>query len=158
MLTRSKKGAIVMGSIVSFASLLTVLLTRPLSQYLAGNSGIGIELFDQLAHRGTSGIFLIIGIMLVILLWRIGVAAFIIYWLDERHYGVQGAIRWIIFGVIQSLVHEALLPHISDGVLFMPRELVDDVLSFFLLLLVYGLVFRLFPSAYQKQEASSTDP
>lgn len=157
MLLKSKKGAIVMGFIVSLTSLLTVILARYLSQHRSGGIGTGIELLDHLANRGSSGVLIIIAIMLIILAWRTGITAFIIYWLNATHYGYQGAIRWSIFGVIQALLHEALLPYISKIDSFIPQELADNVLSFFLILLVYGLVFKLIPSKPKDLEVQSAN-
>ena len=157
MLLKSKKGAIVMGFIVSLTSLLTVILARYLSQHRSGGNVTGIELLDHLANRGSSSVLIIIAMMLIILAWRTGIAAFIIYWLNETHYGYQGAIRWSIFGVIQALLHEALLPYISKSDSFIPQELADNVLSFFLLLLVYGLVFKLIPSKPKDLEVQSAN-
>ncbi len=49
----------------------------------------------------------------------IGIASFVVYRLDESHFGIRGAVRWVIFGIVSVLMlllQSAVRPHIQSWV------------------------------------------
>ena len=142
MLTKSKKGALIMGSIESLTSFVTGWLIRIITHLSSGKTEPGIQqLLDELTTAGAVAV--VIAIILFALVWRIGLAAIIIFSLDETHFGRAGAIRWAIFGIIRAFLNKAVAPYMS-------QELLSYIIAIPLVILSYWLVFKLLLPVHKK--------
>ena len=52
---------------------------------------------------------------LAILALSLGLATLVIYRLDESHYGLQGAVRWVLAGILYGLLQQVVLTPIPSN-------------------------------------------
>jgi hypothetical protein len=87
MLTKSKKSTVIMAFIF-------ILSTITIDQIIFALTNTGTGANDTVFYRTTFSFIIL----------YVGIAAFLIYGLDESHFGVQGAIRWAAMGIIYTLL------------------------------------------------------
>ncbi len=146
MLTKSWKSAAFMAAVVIVVSIIT---------YLLGQHLISPGLFDVVNHLSLfTTTELIIGAVALLLVLFVGsvLGAFLIYPLDESHFGLSGALRWLAVGFLQGAAMYglallwALLPSTQEGLPLLLSILLTVVrvfLTALALCLIHWLVFRL---------------
>jgi len=95
MLKKSNASAIVMSGIAVLSTMLTTLIwalsyTGFKIDLTAGNQAISPEDKLVLAFLVLAGVFV----------FTVPMGAFIIHSWDDSHFGIQGAIRWAVFGIV----------------------------------------------------------
>jgi uncharacterized membrane protein len=144
MLAKSRKSAGVMASI----ALLTTAIVYALAQAQLLSPSILVSLFST-GLFSTEELLLAAGIILLVLVLGVGIAAFIVYRLDDSHYGFRGAILWVVFGIICGLLlslRSWLLPlslalgYVAFDVVY---RFLRELFGFAVLLFSYWLVFKL---------------
>ncbi len=132
MLAKSGKSAVVMATIA--------ILSKDIAEFILAGT---IKDAPPLADR--------ILVLLVLDIVIVGIASSIISGLDESHFGAQGLVRWIIFGVVW-----AILFHLTQ-MLYTPADIrffggsISYLLWCVAMGISYWLVFKLFPPA-RKQD------
>jgi len=154
MLTKSWKSAAIMAALV---------LVTALPLYLLAQHQVSPGILDVLNNPdlfSTTEIVIGAVILLLILIIGIGLGAYLIYPLDESHFGLGGALRWLLVGLLLGLsVHGLTLlnAHLRSAWSDMPALLIFALSAIRLLLIVaalglaHWLVFRL-PSRLRKTD------
>ncbi len=144
MLAKSKRSAVIMGSIAVLSVIIVTATSSMIRYFLLGR----VATEDSAISNITGSIVLdtIIGLMglLLVVALQIGLASFLIYQLDACHFGQQGAIRWAIVGAIYALVWQVGLPLLPRSNLLIVNRIVEDCKQLLVVGLSYLIVFRLF--------------
>lgn len=145
MLTKSRKSAAVMAAVA---------LVAALAVYLVGQDLVASpSLLDALFRPGlfSAGEMAVGGaLLLIVLALGVGIGTFLIYPLDESHFGLMAAARWLVVGLLLGLALHglALLLPASAGSSVRDYALgrvLRLVLAPVVAYLAYWLVFRLPP-------------
>jgi hypothetical protein len=137
MLSKSKRSAIIMALVASL-SRMTVGLALAVVTYPSSNEIAGLFQLDVV--EGVIGnLALLITLVGFLLLLVIGVRAFVIYMLDETHFGVQGLVRWAILGALYAILVQCYAWFSPPA---LQSKFVEDLVEFVILVLCYWLVFR----------------
>jgi len=99
MLKKSTKASIVMSGI----AFLSIMVTLLFWELLSSNSATTI--MTKLQSVTLGNIFIILPIILILLILP---GAFIIRNWSDAHFGKEGAIRWVIFGIIYGCIAQGL--------------------------------------------------
>ncbi len=137
MLSKSKKSAVVLAIIAILSGLLTSLILAVIPHILAGEillEAIAQSLFQFVA---ISKEFLTVWNVLlsVVVIWAV---SGVIY--DKAHFGVGGAIRWAIMGIVCTLSFQFFYWTIPSAA--RRPSAARSILGYAILLLNYWLVFK----------------
>jgi len=143
MLKKSKASAIVMSGI----AVLSVLLTLVLWIVLRGRLNFAMMRELPLPSSEEKAIITFFA-LLMIMVFAVLPGAFIIHNWDDSYFGIQGAIRWVLFGVVFGSLSQIryLIP---DGttdkgfISFMMGKGISFILGFTFLYLSHWVAFKL---------------
>ena len=147
MLTKSKKNAFIMAGIFIFSGV----ISRTICEWIAGfETGI----YGQFHKYHTEGAIIIPFLIFVpILLVAAGIVALFIYDWGDDHFGIEGAIRWGVAGMIYGSLKAGidLLLGSTIGLRDFGR-IANDLLGFLAIIASYLIVFLLIPFARKRFE------
>jgi hypothetical protein len=129
-------------------ALLTTAVVYALAQALFSSPSI-LALVFEAGLFSTTEIAIAGGIALLALVLGVGIAAFIVYRLDDSHYGLRGAILWVVLGVLCGLLlylRSWLLPSsipIDSVAMNVLYRFLREFFGFAVLLFSYWLIFKL---------------
>jgi hypothetical protein len=143
MLAKSKKSAVIMGVIFVIPAVTIAFVVGEIRYSMLDPAERNPNVVNGFAGIGPA--LMSVAIMLL----SLGIASWVIYQLNESHYGRQGAIRWVITGTIYGLLQQVILTPISSdfdfGTASILRQIGGDLLQKGLTLVFsYLLVFPLF--------------
>jgi hypothetical protein len=138
MLTKSRRSALAMAAIAHVTALIVS---------AAWFSALRFLQIGAITETGSAANSTLFGwlILLALIAASVGVISIPIYRLDDSHFGLQGAIRWAIAGVLYGLLWRA-------SSLLISSEILKLVLQPFLISLAYSAVFKLLPSACNEDD------
>jgi len=143
MLAKSKKSALLMGVIFGIPVAIIALVVGQLRYSMLAPEEQNPNVVNGFAGIGPA-------LMAVaILLLSLGIVPFVIYQLNESHYGCQGAVRWAIVGTIYGLLQQVVLTPIPTDFDFSAISILKQIGGDLLwkvstLVLSYLLVFPFF--------------
>jgi len=142
MLAKSKKSAILMAFIFGIPVAIIAFVVGEIRYYLLPPADQNPNVVNGFAGIGPA--LMAVAILIV----SLGIISFVIYQLNESHYGRQGAIRWAIGGTIYGLLQQVVLTPIPPDFDFEAISILKQIggdLSWKVLTLVftYLLVFPL---------------
>jgi hypothetical protein len=100
-LAKSRKSAIIIACIVFLSVTASAILWRSISLWLQGKLVTSLQA-NSLECKDLLILFL--GLPLFLLVFGILPGAFIIYSRDEVYFGLPGAVRWAIFGILWTVL------------------------------------------------------
>ena len=141
-LQKSKKTAFLLGLMVSVIMVAIVFGVEGLWFGFAGYSEN--ELIGGTASGGVPGILVLLAAASATTLFQAGIAAVVIYQLNDAHYGPGGAVRWAVFAVAMAALIVSLRRFLPDtGSPSM--DLVRDGIGIAGILFSYWFSFRCIP-------------
>ncbi len=147
MLTKSKRNAVVMALAFVVSRLTVGMLLACVPYLLTGKAEAALLLFGDKPITPTA-----LAIVFLIMLFGVAAFAFLIYTrFGEDHFGIDGMIRWIIFGGVYALslqLYQWLLPS------FMQENIIRP---FFHAMLLYPSHWLAFRSTYDGKAESKPE-
>lgn len=142
MFVKSKKNAVIMACIFVISAVMIAFVIGEVRYFMTPPAERNPRVVNGFAGVGPALI------AVTILLLSIGIAASVIYRLNESHYGRQGAVRWGSAGILYGLLQQIILTPISSDFDFQTgsvvRQIGGDLLwKVLTLVLSYLLVFPL---------------
>jgi len=155
MLTKSRKSAAVMAAIV----LLTTFTVYLVAQNMVSSSGL-LDVARRPELFSAAEMAIGLAILLAVFAVCVALGGFLIYPLDESHFGLRATAKWLVVGILSGLALHGLallLPLSSsagEGISAPLANTLWRILRFVLapiaLYLAYWLVFRL-PARLRKR-------
>ncbi len=144
MLTKSKRSAFVMASVVSLTYSVTILFINVATRYAT----TGTVPSPQAEFNNMQGSWQVFVVLIAALLILISLGGLLIYALfnHDSHFGISGVIRWGLFGILDATLMK-LYPSLWAG-LSHPFVL-QKIAELAIVLISYFVVFKMIPLSHQ---------